>query len=130
MDYNETNSEDEGPLFDEARRLRRLSERCPGALTAQAIETTREHLLSSRGELQSASKEQLSPLIAMYATQQLKGVSTLARVEYSCPDQCPQSLCFALIQKVFSCVLPCSQSTGIFPLHSKQRLGGTPRAVL
>ena len=39
----EKGSEEDGPLFDETRRVRRLSERCP------------EHLLSSRGELHSVS---------------------------------------------------------------------------
>ena len=40
--------------------FRRLSEKCPGALAAQAIENVREHLLSSRGELHSVSREQLA----------------------------------------------------------------------
>ena len=69
-------SEEEGPLFEETRRLRRLSERCPGALTAQAIDNVREHLLSSRGELHSLSREQLSPLFSMYAHQHLQALAS------------------------------------------------------
>ena len=69
-------SEGEGPLFEETRRLRRLSEKCPGALTAQAIDNVREHLLSSRGELHSISREQLSPLFSMYAHQHLQGLAS------------------------------------------------------
>ena len=65
-------SEEEGPLFEETRRLRRLSEKCPGALTAQALDNVREHLLSSRGELHSLSREQLSPLFSMYTHQYLQ----------------------------------------------------------
>ena len=64
---SEKGSEEEGPLFEETRRIRRLSEKCPGALTAQAIENVREHLLSSRGELHSVSREQLSPLFSIHA---------------------------------------------------------------
>ena len=67
----ERGSEEDGPLFDETRRVRRLSEKCPGALTAQAIDNVREHLLSSRGELHSVSRDQLSPLFSMYAHQHL-----------------------------------------------------------
>ena len=69
-------SEDDGPLFDETRRVRRLSERCPGALTAQAIDNVREHLLSSRGELHSVSRDQLSPLFSMYAHQHLQSLAS------------------------------------------------------
>ena len=72
----EKGSEEDGPLFDETRRVRRLSERCPGALTAQAIENVREHLLSSRGELHSVSRDQLSPLFSMYAHQHLQALAS------------------------------------------------------
>ena len=79
-------SEEEGPLFEETRRIRRLSERCPGALTAQAIENVREHLLSSRGELHSVSRDQLSPLFSMYAHLTEFGVaSALAGTADGCP---------------------------------------------
>ena len=69
-------SEEEGPLLEETRRIRRLSEKCPGALTAQAIDNVREHLLSSRGELHSVSREQLSPLFSMYACQHLQALAS------------------------------------------------------
>ena len=69
-------SEEEGPLFEETRRIRRLSEKCPGALTAQALDNVREHLLSSRGELHSVSREQLSPLFSMYAYQHLQSLAS------------------------------------------------------
>lgn len=72
----EKGSEEEGPLFEETRRLRRLSEKFPGALTAQAIDNVREHLLSSRGELRSISREQLSPLFSMYAHQHLQSLAS------------------------------------------------------
>ena len=75
-DASEGGSEEEGPLFDETRRIRRLSEKCPGALTAQAIENVREHLLSSRGELHSVSREQLTPLFSMYAYQHLQPLAS------------------------------------------------------
>ena len=65
---SEKGSEEEGPLFEETR--------CPGALTAQAIENVREHLLSSRGELHSVSREQLSPLFSMYAHQHLQALAS------------------------------------------------------
>ena len=79
-------SEEDGPLFEETRRIRRLSERCPGALTAQAIENVREHLLSSRGELHSVSRDQLSPLFSMYAHLTEFGVaSALAGTADGCP---------------------------------------------
>lgn len=48
----EEGTEDEGPLFEETRH-----ERFPGALTLQAIENMREHLMSVRGDLYSSSKE-------------------------------------------------------------------------
>ena len=69
-------SEEDGPLFEETRRVRKLSERCPGALTAQALDNIREHLLSSRGELHSMSKDQLSPLFSMYAHQHLQSLAS------------------------------------------------------
>ena len=75
-DGSEGGSEEEGPLFDETRRIRRLSEKCPGALTAQAIENVREHLLSSRGELHSVSRERLAPLFSMYAYQHLQPLAS------------------------------------------------------
>ena len=68
--------EDEGPLFEETRRVRKLSERCPGALTAQALDNVREHLLSSRGELHTVSRDQLSPLFSMYAHQHLQSLAS------------------------------------------------------
>ena len=69
-------SEEEGRLFEETRRLRRLSEKCPGALTAQALDNVREHLLSSRGELHSISREHLSPLFSMYTIQYLQPLAS------------------------------------------------------
>ena len=72
----EKGSEEEGPLFEETRRIRRLSEKCPGALTAQALDNVREHLLSSRGELHSVSRDQLSPLFSMYTHQHLQSLAS------------------------------------------------------
>ena len=73
---SEGNEGSEGPLFEETRRLRRLSEKCPGALTAQALDNVREHLLSSRGELHSVSREHLSPLFSMYTHQYLQPLAS------------------------------------------------------
>ena len=73
---DKTGSEEDGPLFEETRRVRKLSERCPGALTSQALDNVREHLLSSRGELHSMSKDQLSPLFSMYVHQHLQSLAS------------------------------------------------------
>ena len=62
-------TEEEGPLFEETRRVKRLHERFPGALSMQAIENMRERLMSAREDLYSSSKEQLAPIFAMYAHQ-------------------------------------------------------------
>ena len=69
-------SEDEGPLFEETRRVKRLHERFPGALSLQAIENMREHLLSSRGDLYSSAQEHLGPIFAVYAHQHLKPLAS------------------------------------------------------
>ena len=69
-------SGEEGPLFEETRRVKRLHERYPGALAMQALETMREHLMSARGDLYSSSKEQLSPIVSMYCHQHLKPLAS------------------------------------------------------
>ena len=56
--------------------MKRLHERFPGALSLQAIENMREHLLSSRGDLYSSAQEHLGPIFAVYAHQHLKPLAS------------------------------------------------------
>ena len=72
----EEDSEGEGPLFEETRRVKRLHEKYPGALSLQAIENMREHLLNARGDIFSSSKEHLGPIFAIYAHQHLKQLAS------------------------------------------------------
>lgn len=74
-------SEEEGPLFEETRRVKRLHERFPGALSTQAIENMLEHLMSARGDLYSSSQDQLAPVFAIYAHQHLKAQASPVLVQ-------------------------------------------------
>ena len=65
-------SDDDAPLFEETRRVKRLHAHYPGALTMQALDNMREHLMTARGDLYSSSREQLAPIFAIYAYQHLK----------------------------------------------------------
>ena len=72
----EDESDADAPLFEETRRVKRLHNRYPGALTMQALENMREHLMTARGDLYSSSREQLAPIFAIYTHQHLKPLAS------------------------------------------------------